>query len=264
MGYLTATLKTSRLRGKVGKGISVYSNDPDNPSVRVAIRAVVVGSVIVLPREHLVIGGPPGRSGGSRVLVRQDPTEIGKLQIEELSTSLPWLSASARKLEEPMPPGDGLPRGEIGDWLVEVEVEDRAQVGTGRSRAELRFKTGLKRQPEVAVPITVDLRPPVNLSVPRLVLLPPAEGEAATKTVLATVRRGLDADALEVDTGNPALEAELEPVGPRRFKVHFTWNGEELGDTSVLFKVGRESHQLPVKVAPAGFSKGKRPTPTKR
>jgi hypothetical protein len=262
VGYLTATLKTSKLRGKVGKGISVYSNDPTKPSIRIAIRAVVLGSVVVLPREHLVIGGPPGRSGGSRVLVRRDPMETGKLQVAELETSQPWLSAKARKLEEPTPPGEGLPKGEIGDWLVEVDVEDRSQVVSGRSRAELRFKTGLKRQPEVSIPITVDLRPPVNLSVPRLVFLPPAEGEVASRTVVATVRRGLDANTLEVETGHPALKAELEPVGPRRFNVHFSWTGEELGDAAVLFRVGPESHQLPVKVAPAGFAK--RPTSPKR
>ncbi len=264
VGYLTATLKTSKLHGKVGKGISVYSNDPNNPSVRLAIRAIVLGSVVVLPREHLVIGGPGGLYGGSRVLVRQDPTETGKLHIQELTTSLPWLSASARKLEEPTPPGDGLPRGEIGDWLVEVGIEDQNQVRPGSSRAELRFKTGLKRQPEVTIPIMVDLRPPVTLSVPRLVFLPPAKGEVATKTVMATVRRGLEASELVVETGSPAIQAELEPAGPSRFKVHFTWNGEELGDAAVLFRVGPESYQLPVKVAPADFSKGKRPTPPSR
>lgn len=250
MGYLTATLKTSNLRGKVGKGISVYSNDPNKRSIRLAIRAIVLGSVIVLPREHIVIGGPPGRSGGSRVLVRRDPTESGELKIADLRTSLPGLSAEARRLEEPTPPGQGLPKGEVGDWLVEVSVEDRSKISAGRSRAELNFKSGLKRQPDVSIPITVDLRPPVNLSVPRLVLQPPADGEVADKTVMATVRRGLDANALKVETGSPALKAELEPVGPRRFKVHFSWTGEDLGDAAVVFRVGSESHQLPVKVAP--------------
>jgi hypothetical protein len=264
VGYLTATLKTTRLRGKVGKGISVYSNDTDKPSVRLTIRAVVLGSVVVLPREQLVIGGPAGRIGGSRVLVRQDPLETGKLEITDLETTSPWLSATARRLEEPTPPGEGLPKGQIGDWLVEVAIDDSGRTSTGRTRDELRFKTGLKRQPEVSIPITVDLRPPVNLSVPRLVLIPPAEGEVASKTVMATVRRGLEANALKVETGNPALEAKLDLVGPRRYEVHFTWNGEELGDASVLFRVGSESHRLPVKVAPAGFSKGKRPTPTTR
>jgi hypothetical protein len=255
VGYLTASLNTAKLRGKIGKGISVYTNDPNTSHVRLALRAVVLGSVAVLPREHIMIGGPADRSGGSKVLVRQDPTETGELQISDLQASLPWLSAEAHRLEDPMAAAGGLPKGEAGDWLLEVKIADRSQARTGHARAELHFKTGLKRQPEVSIPITVDLRPPVNLSVPRLVFEKPAEGEVAEKTILATVRRGLDANKLEVETGTPSIVAELEPSGPRRFKVHFTWTGGELKDASILFKVGSESHHLPVKVAP-GVSPG--------
>lgn len=246
MGHLTATLRTEKLKGKVGKSITVYSNDPQTPTLRLSVRAVVIGSVIVLPREYISIGGPPMRRGSSKVLVRQDPMESGELRISDLKTSLPWLTVEAQKLEEKRPPSDGLPLGQPGDYLLEVKLGEPTESPTGRTRAQLTFKTGLKRQPEVTIPITVDLRPPVNLSTQRLLLAPPAEGEVAEGTVLVTVRPGLDPNKLQAEARPGALKVELEPAGPRRFKAHVFWDGAALAEGAITFMVGGERLKLPV------------------
>jgi hypothetical protein len=252
VGHLTATLRTAKLKGKVGKGITVYSNDPVKSTLRLSVRAIVMASVVVLPREYIMIGGPPTRRGQSKVLVRQDPMETGKLNITDLKTSLPWLKAEATRLKNERPPSDGLPRGQKGDYLVEVSIDGKPEGHAGRARAELTFKTGLKRQPEVAIPITVDLRPPVTLSTGKLMLAPPAEGEVTESTVLVTLRPGLDPNRLEAVASPESLKVELKPSGPRRFKAHVSWDGGKLEQGEITFKVGVERHKLPVHPAAAG------------
>jgi hypothetical protein len=252
VGHITATLRTEKLKGKVGKGITVYSNDPETPTLRLSLRAVVLGSVVVLPREYIMIGGPSMSRGQSKVLVRQDPLETGTLEIKELRTSVPWLKAEATRLEQDRPPLDGLPLGRTGDYLVEVEVDGEPETRGGRARAELTFKTGLKRQPQVAIPITVDLRPPVSLSTEKLILTPPATGEITESTVLVTVRPGLDPNRLQAEAAPESLKVELKPAGPRRFKAHVSWDGGKLEQGEITFRVGTEKYKLPVQGVGAG------------
>jgi hypothetical protein len=244
-------LRTEKLRGQVGKGVNVYSNDPNTPTLRLTVRATVHGSVVVLPREYIGIGGPPTRRGTSRVLVRQDPTEPGELKISDLKTSLPWLTAEALKLTEKRPPADGLPLGLPGDYLLEVKLGEKPETKSTRTRAQVSFKTGLKRQPVVSIPVTVDLRPPVSLSQERLLLTPPAEGEVTEKTVLVTVRVGLDPNRLTAEAQPESLKVELQQAGPRRFKAQVYWDGGKLEQGTITFKLGQESHKLPVHSAAA-------------
>jgi hypothetical protein len=252
VGHLTVTLRTEKLRGQVGKGISVYSNDPKTPSLRLTVRATVLGSVIVLPREYIGIGSRSTRRGTSKVLIRQDPTESGELEISDLKTSLPWLTAEVRKLTAKSPPADGLPPGLPGDYLLEVKVGEKPETQRTRTRAQVSFKTGLKRQPVVSIPVTVDLRPPVILSEESLVLTPPVDGEVTEKIVHVTVRAGLDHNRLKAEAQPKSLKVELKPSGPRRFKAHVYWDGGALEQGSVTFKIGSETLKLPVHSASVG------------
>jgi hypothetical protein len=249
---LTVTLRTEKLKGKVGKGISVYSNDPDTPTLRLAVRATIWGSVVVLPREYIAIGGKQTRRGTSKVLVRQDPTESGELKISGLRASLPWLAAEAQKLDAKRPPSDGLPLGLPGDYLLEVKIAEPPENRASRIRANVTFKTGLERQPEVSIPVTVDLRPPVSLSAGKLLLDSPAEGEVTEKTVLVTVRPGLDPNRLKAAAHPESLKVELKPAGPRQFKAHVYWDGRALEEGFVTFSIGGESHGLPVQSLASG------------
>ncbi len=244
MGHLYATLDTSTLRGKVGKGITVHTNDPARPTIRLVLRAIVLGSVYVLPEEQLSLGNQ--RVGGTkgRLLVRQDPTQLGRLNIESITTSASWLLAAARRLEQDEPAGDGLPAGREGDWAVEVELLPRAPYG--RRNESVTFTTGLARQAEVTVLVDLDLLPPVQLNIDKLVLSatdPPTE----THTVLLSVRHDLEPSLLRVEAEPPALSAELEKAGRRGFKLHVRWDGTPLHDSGALtFHVGAQSYRLPV------------------
>lgn len=245
VGYLTATLKTSTLRGKVGRGITVHSNDPVQPRLSLTIRAVILGSVVMLPHERILVSNHPARRSRNQVVVRQDPTEVGELVISDLQTSAPWLEATASRVEENIPAEGGLPGRRPGDWVIRVE---RTGVGIeyGRRQERLSFGTGLKRQPRVELPISVDIRPPVLLSTNRVELKPAQDGGSSSATLLVSVPRGFPASELRASAEPEGLSVELEPSGERHFKARLSWTGEELDKGSLIFTLGTDRYTVPV------------------
>jgi len=243
VGYIDAELDTKKLHGSVGRGITVYTDDPQSPKVLLTVRAMVVGGVLVLPREMISLNTAAGAQNAPGVLVRRDSSETGELEIGELTTSVSWLAATAEALVEPRPAADGLPPGKPGDWLVMVRAE--SSVPYGQHRETLRFKTGLERQSEVSIPVLVLRRAPVRLSAEQ-VEFPAASESTSRQTVLLTVRRDLDPQDLRVETDPESLTVELEPSGRRGYKVHVSWQGEDRPHGAITFHVGQESYELPV------------------
>ncbi len=243
-GHIQATLDTAKLKGSIGRGLTVYTDDPAAPKLFLTVRALVLGSVNVFPHESIQLSNRGVRHPRQQLLVRKEPSESGELVIEDLSPSVSWLSATAERLEQPRAPGAGLPTGQPGDWLLTVEPAGSAPFG--RRRETVEFGTGLDRQPRVSIAVLVDLQPPVRISTDRLVLPQPTEGAAARETLLLTVRRGLDPSALVVEAVPESLELELEPSGQRAFKLHVGWSGSERPEGTIIFRVGTESYRLPV------------------
>jgi hypothetical protein len=210
----------------------------------VTIHAVILASVTILPRDQITLANLRPELEHPKLLLRKEATETGVLEISDLVASVPWIAARATRLDEGRPGGDGLPPGAPGDWLIELEVDGEAV--WGYSKESLRFRTGLSRQPLIELPISVNLLPPVNLSTERLTL--PARGDGAPSEGLVhlTVRRGLDPAGLTLDTEPESLDATLEHVDGRHYKVVVRWDGAETGDGSLVFRVGEMEQRLPV------------------
>jgi len=239
------------LRGDVGRGLTVYTNDPVTPSVFLTIRARILSSVVIIPDRPLRIDNRRPEQNTNRFIVRKELTESGRLEIGELISSVPWLSATARRLD-PEERLDGLPQPWPGDWLVELEV--RGQPSYGRSDQSLRFASGLPREPEVEFPVLVHLFPPVNLSTEKLVLEPAAGGGVRSGSVLVSVRRDLDHAALGVEADPAEIAVRLESAGGRHYRLLVEWpEGSEAPaarEGTIRFDLGQESYRLPVLLAP--------------
>lgn len=249
MGYITAMLNTQAMHGPQGKGINVTTNDPKLPKILLSLRAFVQGSVLILPGERIYISmAAPYEIFVSR-LIRQDPSDTsGVLQVTDLESSAPWLTASVRKVEQPMPKTLGMPAAQPGDWIL--EMSSRLDAPYGKRDEYVEFKTGLKWQPDVTLPVSFNRQPPVTLSTERLVL-PPATAEASEpEIVMLTVRPGLDPKQLEVQATPPELKVELEPAGTRAYKLHVHWAGADPSEGVITLSVGQEQVQLPVEPSP--------------
>jgi len=240
-GHVTAKLDTTKLHGAVGRGITVRTDDPAKPVLFLTVRGEIVGGVTILPDEVLQLNNHTSGPTSGTVLVTRGAGETETLAISDVKVSVPWLVVQAEELRAASPGGDGLPAAKPGDWRIHVAPGEG--IPYGRQRAEVTFSTGLSRQREVVLPVMVFLEPPVRLSTERLSL---PQGEAASGTVLLTVRPGLDPASLEVEGRPSTLETSLEPAGPRGFKLHVSWHGSGEARGEILFRVGGESFSLPV------------------
>ena len=231
MGYLDATLDTDSLRGIVGKGIILTVNDPVRPKVTLAVKALVMGSALVLPPETLSLKNV--KESGIRRILRKDPTESGTLAVGNVQTTVPWLVATARPLETTEAKMPGLPVIREGDWLLEIKL--RPPIDYGSHEENVFFDTGLARHPRFTLGVECELRPPVSL--PSETLRLPASGR---ETVVLSVRKGLDPDALTAEARPAGLGVALERAGDRFYKANITWSGGALDDGTVVFRVADE------------------------
>jgi hypothetical protein len=157
---------------------------------------------------------------------------------------VPWLTASAVRLEQPRARGAGLPAARPGDWLLEVRFRDD-EVRFGRRAATVGFKTGLARQPSAEVEVESNIAPPVELSTKRLVLSPRGTRESGG-TLFASVRAGLDPSLLRVDAEPEGLEVALEPATARMYQVDVLWKGDKLEQGVLVFRMGHETVRVTV------------------
>jgi hypothetical protein len=239
-------LDTSRLRGRVVKSTSVQTNDPQNPKITLLVEVDVRTSVVVLPQDIIFMRKREGAAPVGRILIRQEEGEdSGTLEIAELRASADWLQASAQRLDASVR-AEGLPPGRDGDWMIEVRFADAPRFG--KSRESVTFRTGLARQPEVTVPVWIDLSPPVN--APDRIVLRPASSGGAEGDIVLSVRDGLDPAALKADAEPEGLVVELESAGARFYRVHVGWGGGGLTAAAVTFRVGDEALRVPVEWQP--------------
>jgi hypothetical protein len=132
---LKVTVKTSGYYGTVTKSVALKSDDPVRPDVSLKVKMVIVGSVLMLPSNRLLLRYRPDRPTLAKMVIRQDPTETGVLEISGLASSEPWLQVRLRKADE----AETLERGFSavpGDYILEAEVPDSP--GGGLHRGEVQ------------------------------------------------------------------------------------------------------------------------------
>ena len=251
-GNIKASIHTANYKGPIGKSITVISDDPTQGSIAISVLAKIVGSVEILPYPALQLGRTrKGFDTPAMLLVRKDPTEQGTLEVEELKASAPWLNASARKVRAEEPAVEGIPAAVPGDVMLSVQA---AAAPAGTSVVNVTFKTGLTREPQVTIPVTVTVQPVVTVQPSDLILNPvPNEPEGASGEVLVSVREDIDPKSVKVVSDAPAFAVRVDPPGERAFRLFVDWSGKGKGksaptSTFVHIRVGAESVDVPVRV----------------
>ena len=246
VGYVTARMDTATLKGPVTKGVTVFTDSVGKPRINLVIRADVMGSVNVLPLEHIFLRRR-GDIFKGHVLVRRDPREQGTLDVGIVETSVDWLVADVRKLEQITPRGNGIPPGQSGDWILEVRFRDDEPV-YGRRVADVTISTGLVREPRVTIPVETNLKAPMKLSKQRLLLAPDSTGKA-TGSLFLYVRKDLDPATVVVETEPTTLQVRLRPSGKQMYRIDVDWPGGDRKPGRIVFRIGAESIRLPVEWA---------------
>ncbi len=252
MGKIKGAIRTEGLHaGSLAKSIAVTTDDPAHPSATLIIKVNIVGSVNLFPASlFLAFGDARGPVG--RLLVRKDETEKGDLKVSDVAAGAPWLAVTARRVEAATPAVPPLPAAQPGDWEIEATANP-AGLPTGAYQAQLRFKTGLPREPEISVPVSFRIPPEVNVSTPQLLLPPPpTAGEAAKGMMYAMVRSDLNPADLRAEAEPASFHVALEPSGPRGYKVAVTWTPEGADpprEGRVTIRLGKYATVVAVRVA---------------
>lgn len=251
-GKVTAQLKTENFRGAVEKIITVTSNDPTNENMTLRLKANVVGSAQILPRPGLALPGGQDWEYTGKLIIRKDETEKGELALTDLTTSAPWLVAKARKVEQVEVAAAGMPEAQPGDYVIDISVADDAPKTAGGF--QITFKTGLPREPVLTVPVSVVLESAMRVYPSPLYFQATKDGTPAEVTTTAWLRPGLGKDKLTAQASPEAFHVELQPAGPRKYKVVVTWR--PVGDNpptegNMVLRVGDESQTVLLRVVGA-------------
>lgn len=250
-GRIQASFDSHGFSGPVTRGLTVVTNDPKHRILFLELRADVVGSVLVYPHDDVRLGNYRSLSRQAVVLLRQDPTETsGTLSLGEVRASDESILVRVERLEGPRSLPDGLPAGRAGDWLVHLELAPETPPGS--SRHELFLTTGLEAEPEISLPVWVQVLPVVTLTDERLVLSAAEPGQATRGALQGVLRMGHDPAALRVEADPPALGLSLEWTGPRQFRLQASAApGAALPADGgrIVFRVDAEVYSIPFVVA---------------
>lgn len=249
-GTIKASVRTEHYKGSIGKFVTVRHDDTSQGPIQLNVLAKIVGSVEVLPYPAMQLAAPHrGFEKPALLLVRKDASEEGALALSGLTASSPWLKVSSRKVAGDEPAIEGIPAAVAGDVVISVQAVD-APVGTVAET--ITFKTGLKREPQVLIPVTVVVQPAVSLNSKDLILTPlAATPDSATGQVLVSLRADVDPKALAVTSDAPEFKVRIEPPGEPAFRLIVEW--ERKGktpptETVIHVKVGKETADLRVRV----------------
>jgi len=257
VGKISATVKTEGARGHIEKSITVTSNDDARGPVNLRLRADIVGSVEFLPRAGLLFPAGAQWDWSAKLLVRKDEGEKGELKISDVTASVPWIKATAKPVTEPLPAAEGVPMAFPGDWLLNVEVTDEAPKVQGAF--DVKFKTGLTREPEAKLPISVVLQHPMRAVPSSLMLQAPPAGGEVSGTVTVALRPGLDKETPTATVSAEAFSVKLEPAGHRKFAARVTWRPDpkapESTPRSAVVTLKIADGQLPIQVRVADAPK---------
>ena len=123
-GAIRATLDTAGFKGAIAKSILVMTDDGQNPTTTLVIKAFVQPFVEILPRA-LIRFNVLQREGGEQKIVVVGTEKSGDFKITGVESDSEHLAAKVRPLtEEEMIPGKGAPQYE-----VTVQLQDSAPVG---------------------------------------------------------------------------------------------------------------------------------------
>lgn len=230
------------------KEITVTTDDPTNPVMSLHVKANIVGSIDILPRAFLILPSPPNNDYSAKILVRKEKSEKGELNITEAKSTVPWLTAKARKVEKDEPPTGELPAAQPGDFIVEVSVTDETAIV--QSGQQLTFKTGLTRETQATVPVSVGIQQPLAANPTSLVLMALDGAKEASGTIDVMVRANLASQPLTASVTPQAFSVKLVPDGPRHYKATVDWKSgdtpEKLG--AVTFTVTGETLRVPIRI----------------
>jgi hypothetical protein len=217
-GKIHAVVDTTGFAGGIAKGLTVLTNDPDNPRLVITVKATVEPAVFLRPGFARFIQPRDAGVGSVEQIVFTSTKD--DLEITDVQSPYPFLEVDAR----PATDDEKQEEGKGKQWVVTLSLDyDAAPIGALADY--VRLTTNHPKQKEVTIPVSGFVRP--------LVVLTPetadfGEVEVAEKTEAALVLKNYAQRdmAISLDTASslpPGVAVDVEPTKEgREFLVHVT------------------------------------------
>jgi hypothetical protein len=227
VGEVKATYKSKGAQGKIRKAITVETNDPDNPRVRLSIFGEVMAEVMVEPRYinfRNVSKGRPPKPISLKIKLREEKG----LKIEEVDTDNPSIVLQEER------------RGENEAVYAVSLAED---VPTGRLAGKILVRTNSRKSPKLQVPFYAFVQGRVKVS-PQLVsfgVIRPGEPSSRDITLRGTGDSAFSVKSVKATTEDISTQILSEQEG-KLYRLRVTYDPGERTK-------GRVSERLTVVVA---------------
>ena len=214
-GKIIAKLDTKDFAGPISKSILVMTDDPQNPTVTLVIKADIRPFVEILPRPlirfNAVLNEPMNQTF---IIVGADPEK--SLKVSSVESSVPFLTTSMRQLS-----GDELIQGKSkSQYEVTLSLKNDAPVGP--VNAVLSVNPDLKEAPTGPVKGYGVLRAQLHVT-PSQIQFGSVEAKARPGRNLIVVNNRTDGTRVEI-TGakvdDPGFDAQVTTIEEgRRYQV---------------------------------------------
>lgn len=178
----------------------IKSNDPQRPEVHVNVKGFVKRAIIKDPLGGLVIKTlerKPGQVGTVRLKNQMDEP----MRLQYLRSTIPDVEVELREIT----PG------------LEVEVIGRTkgELKKDRYKGEVFFSTGLKREPEFSVYVSIRVMPRVDPSPPAMLLLKEPKPVTRVGSLHCYAPDALEKFRITaIECADPNVKVSFEPTRP--------------------------------------------------
>lgn len=211
-GHIKVTLNTAGKRNRAHSSVTVTTNDPTQPSIRLEVNAEVKVAVEVMP--SVVSFGLVNKNSNLTREVRITAASDPNFQILDATSSNPRVFLTCEKIE---PVNENRPPG----YRLKVSLDIEGMEYGERIQDMIVVRTTSERLPRLDIRVTATVSGEILVSSPRLYfgLLPPNREVTRFLTLTNTGKHDLEILEIRNPIPNLSLERETPPKGNKQYRI---------------------------------------------
>ncbi len=216
-GWIRAKLDTTDYSGPVSKSILIMTNDPQDPTMTVVIKADVKPYVEVLPRPLMRFNAVKHEAMSQKVTVVASEDDPG-FKVTGVDSNVPYLETTVR----PAAASERVSGKPDEQYEVVLTLAEDAPVGP--VNAELVVHTNHPKAPNVAIKVYGVVRDLIHVTPPQIQFgTVDAKTKPGRSVIVVNNRTEGTTEVSAAEIGDPAFSTELLTIEEgRRFQVTVT------------------------------------------
>lgn len=242
-GKIHAVVETVTFNGPISKGITVYTNDTDNPRIQLTIQAKIEPYIQVKPgyARYLTVQGEAKAGVIVQSLWAPDGSDFA---VESVESPFPFLKATFHAASET----ERLPDVKGKQWQIEMAL-DNFSAPVGSLADYLTVRTNHPKQKLVQIPISGFVRPVIAVTPPAgdFGTVTPKEKLTKTLNVRNFATEDIKLTSIENPMSGKGLETAFDAVQVgREYMVRLTLSPDApKGPFSTRLVFNTDSQKVP-------------------